>query len=89
MYFSSESLSGRWRELCWAYLYLIKSEIRKAVEASRKAEVEMDGAHSSENRCTSMLGFQGARMATPHWSTQRWSAPNEEERRHQTSRWPL
>ncbi|CAH2210503.1 jg8969 [Pararge aegeria aegeria] len=32
--------------------------------ASFKAEVEMGGAHSSENRWT--LGFQGVGMATPH-----------------------
>ncbi|CAH2212897.1 jg1411, partial [Pararge aegeria aegeria] len=32
--------------------------------ASRKAEVEISGAHSTENRWT--FGFQGAGMTTPH-----------------------
>ncbi|CAH2265724.1 jg4973 [Pararge aegeria aegeria] len=45
----------------------------------------MGEAHNSENRFA--LGFQGAGMPTPHWQTQRWSAPNEVDRRHSTSRW--
>ncbi|CAH2217098.1 jg25822 [Pararge aegeria aegeria] len=48
----------RWKEQCWEYVYVIKSEMRGSVEeselptyrsASCKAEVEMGGAHSTEN----------------------------------------
>ncbi|CAH2269199.1 jg1722 [Pararge aegeria aegeria] len=50
----------------------LRDQMRRSVEiqsyrhrsASRKAEVGMGGAHSSENRW--MLGFRGAGMATPH-----------------------
>ncbi|CAH2242308.1 jg25222 [Pararge aegeria aegeria] len=41
-----------------------QNQSNQCSSASRKAVVEMGGAHSSENRWT--LGFQGAGMATPH-----------------------
>ncbi|CAH2244824.1 jg16103 [Pararge aegeria aegeria] len=39
----------------------------------------MGRAHSSEKGWT--LGSQGAGMAASYWSTQRWSTPNEVDRR--------
>ncbi|CAH2207706.1 jg6814 [Pararge aegeria aegeria] len=64
--------------------------MRRSVEESyrhnsrgREAEMAMGGAHSSENRWT--LGFQGVGVETPHRETQRWTTPNQVDRRHQAS----
>ncbi|CAH2217499.1 jg19505, partial [Pararge aegeria aegeria] len=63
-------------EVLWVlvYLYVIEFSVFRNEEiqnqsyrhssASCLAEVEMGGAHSSENRWA--LGFQGVGMATPH-----------------------
>ncbi|CAH2207578.1 jg20931, partial [Pararge aegeria aegeria] len=32
----SESLGGRWSELCWQYLYAIKSEMRRFTDIAQR-----------------------------------------------------
>ncbi|CAH2227608.1 jg11286 [Pararge aegeria aegeria] len=55
-----------------------------AQRVARQAEVVMGGAHSSKKEST--LVSQGAGMAAPHWQAQRWSTPNEVDRRHRSRR---